>query len=150
MNNDAYGHTVSMTTDGVTDTYLVGGATEYQFPAGTSQDVVYLSIAQQFNLAQAQAAVQAFVNSRYSLETRFNLMAIWNLCNGNILLLNRTAYVKQIFTWAQAVVTYAATYMATINAMTDPAVVAATTPNFSTLISSDPLVNPVAAIQINN
>jgi len=78
MNNDAYGHTVSMTTDGVTDTYLVGGATEYQFPAGTSQDVVYLSIAQQFNLAQAQAAVQAFVNSRYSLETRFNLMAIWN------------------------------------------------------------------------
>lgn len=148
--NDAYGHTVIMTTDGVNDTYEVGGAIQYSFPTGTSEAAVYLSIAKQFNIAKATTTFQDFGLSRYSLITRFSLMAVYQLALLNILLVNRRAYLLQLFTWAQSLVTYSVTYMAAVNALSDPAAVAAMVPDFGPYIVSDPLVTPIAAVQINN
>lgn len=146
--NDSYGHTVAMTTDGVTDTYFVGGSSTYAFSAGTSQQYVYLYIAIQWNLALSQSALQAYIEQRYSLPIRFNLMAIYTsaVTSG---LTARAAYVSQLFTWATSITSYSSQYIASIKAMTDPSVVAATNPDFSSAMA-DPLVSPIAAVQILN
>lgn len=146
LDNDAYGHTVTMDSDGTIDTYTVGGSLEYIFATGTSQATAYLSMAKQFKLSVFQDAVKAFVTDHYALDTRFNFMALY-LTAG--LKLNRQAYVAQLLTWATSVVGYAATFVATVNAMSDPAVVAAAQWNFAALDSSDPKVTPIAAVAIN-
>jgi hypothetical protein len=144
--NDAYGHTVFFSTDGVTDTYLVGNASTYQFPAGTSAGVVYVSIAIQFNLAQAQIALQTWINARYSSDVRWNLNAVYT-CAVAAGLTNRAAYVFQLMTWGAALMGYSAAYIATVQAMTNPATIAATTPDF-THSAQDPLINPFSAMAI--
>jgi hypothetical protein len=147
--NDAYGNTVTLSTDGVTDTYTVNKINVYTFPAGTSLSVVYLTLAIKANILTSQAAVQSFVTSRYTLDTRFNLNALYILATQSGLT-NRATYITQLFTWAQAVVAYAATYMNSVSAMTNVTTIVNTQPNFTTLTAADPCVTPVAAIQINN
>jgi hypothetical protein len=147
--NDAYGNTVTFSTDGTYDYYAVAGYPTIQVSHGTSQAVPYLAMAKQENLTLAQAAVQQYTTGRYSLDVRYNLSVIERLAADSGLI-NRDAYVKQLFTWAQSVVTYGITYMATVQAMTDPAAIAATVPNFTTLTSSDPLVTPQGALAISN
>ena len=61
MPNDNFGRTVTFSTDGATDTYIVGAGLTLIFPAGTSQSVVYAEInsmaptLSQFPLAAAKA-----------------------------------------------------------------------------------------------
>lgn len=144
----AYGQQVTMTTDGVTDTYHVDGV-NYPFSHGTLQAVAYLAITISVNLHRFQAALQSFVSARYSTDIRLNMHAIHTLAVNNSLT-NRAAYIEQLFTWAQSIVTYATTYMGTVNALTNPTTVASTTWDFSSLASSDPLVTPQGALAISN
>lgn len=149
--NTAYGLPVTMTTDGVHDTYHVDGSETYVFAAGTAQADAYLAIAKKENLGYATQSINDFVEGRYSLHTRFSFMAIYTLATtADVPLVNRAAYIKQLFTWAQSVVSYAAAYIATVNALTDAATVASTAPDFSSLVSSDPLVTPVGALAISS
>lgn len=110
---------------------------------------VNLAVVQAQNIATAQTLIQQFVVARYSLETRFSFNALYNLAL-DAGLTNRLAYIKRLFTWAQAVIAYAATYAASVMAQTDPAVVQAMSPDFTALAAADPYVTPVAAIQIPN
>jgi len=147
--NDAYGNTVDFTTDGVTDSYLIGDSVTHAFPAGTSLGPVYLTIAIKTNIARAQPALQDFVDQHYDARTRLALNALLYCAQANGLLPNRVAYLMQVMTWVQAVIAYSAAYVATVSAMTNPATVAATQPDF-TQIAADPLVTPIAAVQINS
>lgn len=152
MNDDVFGRSVEMTSDGTYDTYTVGGAIDYVFPTGTSQAAAYLSMAKQTQIARAQLALQAFILDRYPLETRWSLLALLNDANSaaNILLVNRRAYIQQIFTWTKTVISYAATFMATVNAQTDPAAIAALKWDFTALAAADPAITPIAAVAIAN
>jgi hypothetical protein len=145
---DAYGNLVTYSTNGTTDSYATQEAS-ISVPTGTPQIAALLALSIQENIAQAQVAVQAFIDSRYSIDTRWNLNALYILAQQNNLT-NRAAYITQLFTWAQSVVTAAAVYIATVEAMTNAATVAETTPNFAPLIASDPLITPIAAIAIND
>lgn len=145
--NDGYGSTVSFSTNGTTDYYSLSSGNTYSFPHGTPQNSVYLAMAIKENISKSQYAIQAFVVSRYSLETRFSFNALYNisLAAG---LTNRTAYIMRLFTWASTIIAYAATYVASVQAMTDIPTIVATTPDLGSFVSSDPLLTPVAAIQI--
>jgi hypothetical protein len=148
--NDAYGNSVTFSTNGTTDTYLVNNNVSYAFPAGTAQAAVYLTIAIKENLAQFQTQIQAYIDGLYSLDLRFNLNAMYNLAVQAGNLPNRVAYITQLFAWAQAIVSYSASYVATVQAMTDPAIVAATSFNPASISVPNPNITPLAAIQINN
>lgn len=145
--NDAYGNAISFDTDGVYDYYTPNGYAAVRVPAGTSQAVAYVGIAKSVNLAKFQEAIAAFVESRYSTFVRLNLIGIYNNAVAR-LLLNRKAYVGQLLTWQDDVISYASTYSTSIQALTNQNTIAATTWNFSTLQSGDPLISPLAAIQI--
>jgi hypothetical protein len=140
LSNDAYGHTVTMTTDGTTDTYTVAGTQTFQFPAGTSQSVVYLSIAQQWNLQMFNTALTAMVNSHYTNETRLRWVQNWieSTVNGWT---QRLAYINTLVNWGASITNYTATYIQTIMAMNDPSVVASTTWDFSAVEAADPQIN---------
>lgn len=150
MNPDIYGRSVDFSTDGIVDVYRVGGAIPFEYAAGTDQAVAYLAFAKQGKLVQFQAALQDFLLSRYTLETRWSFIALYVTAQSNILLVNRRAYIGQLFTWASSVITLAATMGAAINAAGSEAAAAAITWDFSTLVNSDPLVSPLAAAAINN
>lgn len=150
MSNDVYGRTVSMSTDGTTDTYTVGGALEFQLPAGTAQAAAYVAFAKQGKLAQFQAALQEFILQHYALETRWNFIALYVDAQQNILLINRRAYIEQIFTWSRLIMTYAATFSATVNGSSDATAIGAMAWDFGTLGAADPLISPLAAVGIAN
>jgi hypothetical protein len=103
----------------------------------------------QRNLQEFQAAVEDFVDNSYSLEIRFNFMALYVLAT-QAGLTNRAAYISQLFTWAQAVVSYSASYAGAINAMTDIAQVTTTKWDFTKISIPNPHVSPMVAIQIVN
>lgn len=145
----AYGQAVTMTTDGVHDSYYAGTDPALTVAHGAPLSAVYLQLAKQENMQMARVALQAFVDSRYSLDTRFNFMALYTLANLSGLSA-RATYVAQLFTWAQACVYSAVAYSATVSACTTPAQVVALAPSFTALVASDPLVNPMTAIQINS
>ena len=140
LSNDAYGRTITMSSDGVTDTYVAGGAVAYQFPTGTSQAAVYLSIAQQWNLALMNIALTDFINNHYSSETRLRWVQNWieSFVNNWS---QRLAYVNTLVAWGASVSTYVAGYIQTVMALSDPNQVAATQWNFASLEGADPQIN---------
>jgi hypothetical protein len=140
LSNDAYGHTVSMTTDGVTDTYTVAGTQTFGFPAGTSQSVVYLSIAQQWNLQMFNSALTIMVNSHYTNETRLRWVQNWIESTVNSWT-QRLAYVNTLVMWGATISAYSAAYIQTVMALSDPNVVAQTVWDFSSIEASDPQIN---------
>lgn len=148
MSNDAYGHTVSMATDGTTDIYLVGGSIEYSFPAGTSQNVAYLSLAINANLLLAKAAAQDYIQSRYSRDAQIQLLVLY-LAAQRGGLTNRANYIAQLLTWLNSIIAVLGAYVAQVQALTDPAVVAATTIDMSQF-PTDPSVTMLGAVTINS
>lgn len=146
--NDAYGHTVTMTTDGTTDTYWVGSSIPYSFPAGTSQAAVYLSIAKQTNLAQFNNALTDFINAHYNLETRFRWMALYLEFQDNLLYINKYTYVKQLLTWGLSISVYTNVYVIAVMSLTTPEDVVAKDWDFSTFDASDPKLTLLACMQI--
>lgn len=149
---DGYGNSVVFSTNGTSDYYTVTGiygTNTYVFPLGTAQGVVYVKLAIAANILQAQSLIQAFLNSHYSLDLRFNFNALYLLAQANGTLPNRMAYISQLFTWAQAIVSFAAQYVTTVQAMTNVTQIINTMPDFS-LLPADPCITPIAAIQINN
>lgn len=146
--NDAYGHTVSMSTDGTTDTYLVGGSTSYEFPAGTDQGVVYLSIAKQWNLQMFMVALQSYIQGSFPVATQLQFVCMYLAAQAGGLT-NRATYIAQLLTWLNVVEAYAATYVTGIQGLSDPSVVAATIIN-TTLITAAPSVTLLGAISIPN
>lgn len=167
MTNDMYGRTVVLTSDDVNDSYLVTNADSttltVSFPTGTSQTIVYSAInslsppvsEQSLPLAMATAisnftvAINQFIALRYAMDVRLNLIGIYINATLNSLP-NRQAYIGTLLTWQNSVLVYSATYIATVQAQTSAAAVAALTWNFSTLSSTDPLVTAIAALQINS
>lgn len=167
MTNDAYGRTITLSTDGVTDTYTATNPDTtfitVAFPTGTALTIVYASlnslappVNQQSLVVATGTAIAAFTNAlnqfiaiHYTTDTRLNLLGIYNNAVVNSLT-NRQAYIGQLLTWQNSVLAFAATYIATVQAQTTPSAVAALTWNFSTLASTDPLVTAVAALQINS
>lgn len=162
--NDVYNRSVVLNSNGITDAYTItdsaGNSFELGFPIGTDISQVYASIngyetiptlpiAIADKIADFQTALQDFINSRYSIDVRFNFMALYVNAQQN-LLVNRLAYISQIFTWTSSVITYASTFVASVNASPNIAAVAALKWNFSTLSNSDPKISPMAAIQILN
>ena len=110
---------------------------------------ISVSVAIQKNLSQFQLALQAFISSRYVTDVRLNFIGMYeNAILNN--LTNRQAYIAQLFVWQNLIIEYAATYIATVKAMTDSNAILATTWDFSSLAAADPLLSPMAAIQINN
>jgi hypothetical protein len=147
ITQDAYNHSVTMTTDGTTDSYLVGGAMSYQFPAGTSDAVVAITLAIQANLILFNAALTDMVNNHYSLEQRVRWILLY--LEGQFMVLpNRLTYLNQLLTWGNSISTYAVTYIATVSAMTNPTTIAGTQPDFSAIEAADPKLTLLACMQI--
>lgn len=164
--NDIYGRTVILTTDGTIDTYTVTDSSAnmliFTFPIGTSQVQAYDSInamapginpiltaAITQNINNFQTALNTFVTSRYTSDQRMNFIGIYINAQQNNLS-NRMTYVGQLFPWQNSIITYSASYIAGIQAMTNPSQVAQSTWNFASLASSDPCITPIAALQIGN
>lgn len=112
-----------------------------------SQPLVSLTEAIENNIAQFQIAAQQFVDSHYSLEDRFNFMALYTIAIQQGLT-NRAAYITQLFIWAESIISYSTQYCAMIQAATSVAQINATYWDFTQII--DPLITPLAAIQISN
>jgi hypothetical protein len=148
MNNDAYGRTVSFSTDGTTDSYTVGESQVFNFPAGTPTDAAYLGIAIGKNIEIFQAAVSDYALNAYSYADRFTLLALYHTAQAAGLT-NRQAYIFQVMLWAEAVTAYALSYISAVKALTDPTIVVATAPDFSTITPQDPLITPLAAMAIS-
>lgn len=149
FDNDAYGRTVSMTTDGTTDTYLIGGAIGIMFPAQTPQPQVYLAFARQCNLARFQASLNDYLDSKYSQAIRLNLIGLYlNAVAEN--LANRTAYLLQILIWQNAVMSYAGAYTAALSNMTDIPTIVSTLWDPRQIAVADPQISALAAVQIPN
>lgn len=147
LQNDAYGHTVTFSTDGTTDTYVVGGSQSYQFPAGTSQSAVYLSIAQQWNLQLMNSQLTDYVNDHYSPATAQRWLYLWEEMN-EFNQPNKANYIKQGLAWSWSISQYVGGYIGTIMGMTDPNQIAATTPNFGQFDATDPKLSLIVMLQI--
>jgi hypothetical protein len=101
------------------------------------------------NIAAFQTSLQAFVDSSYGVDTRMNFIGLYINAQINGLT-NRMAYIAPLLAWQNAVIEYAATYVATVSAMTSVSTVMATAPDFSSLQASNPNLTPIAAIQITS
>lgn len=115
--NDAYGHTVEMTTVGAYDVYLVGGARSYSFATGTAQAAVYLQLAMQSNLILFNDALTQFIDLKYDIPTRLRWAILYMTFQSN-LQINKQAYVKQLLTWTSSACAYASTYISQVMAKT--------------------------------
>lgn len=149
ITSDAYGHTVSFSTDGTYDTYVVGGTRAYTFAHGASDNTVGLSIAIQENFLIFNNAISDFIGARYPLDIRSRLTILYLATQTNILLINRLAYLKQLLTWVNSISAYAATYIANVQAQTSPAIVVTLTFD-SSQFSADPGVTVLGAMSIAN
>lgn len=148
MNNDAFNHTVSMTSDGINDNYLVGGSQTFSFPTGTAEAAAYLSFTKQLALQYFNLALTEMINKHYNLETRFRWMALYLEFQNDVLSINKYAYVKQLLTWGLSISQYTNTFVISVMSQTDPAVVAAMKWDFIALEASDPNLTLIACMQI--
>lgn len=144
--NDVYDRAVYFSTNNVVDTYTTDSG-KFNFPAGTPIQVVYLSLAIKENLRLFQAELQLFINNKYTIDTRFNLMSVYVNAQLNNLT-DRMAYISQLFIWSNSIIVYCANYQAALMAITDPNVVLNTVPDLTSLDASDPKVSAFAALQI--
>lgn len=157
ITQDAYGNPVVFSTDGTTDTYVVSGTYlangspiyTYTFPAGTADTTVLLALAQKMNLIIFNQALSDFVYKHYDTETRVRWVQLWieTFTAGN--LPNRLAYINQLTTWGSAISAYTATYITTIMAITDLAVIVAKVFD-STQFAADPQINLISCLAITN
>lgn len=146
LSNNAYGQTVSRTSDGTTDYYLVGGSVTYQFPTGTPVGAAYLSITIQTNLLMFKAASQDFVQTLYPPQTQIQMLSIYLAAQASGLT-NRMAYVARLLTWINGVLAYSATYVAGVQALRDPAAVVAAQWDV-TQFPADPAITLLGAMSI--
>lgn len=146
ITQDAYGHSVTMSTDGTTDTYVVGDTNTYLFPAGTAGNVVAAKLAVQANMIIFNAALTEFVNQHYTLETRVR----WTILYMEFQLFsqpNKLAYVGQLLSWGNAISVYTAQYIGMLMALSDPAVII--TKQFDpSQFGPDPAINLLTCMQI--
>lgn len=150
MSNDVYGREINFqSTDGVFDYYLIGGSIPLQVAAGSLDASVLLASAIQCNLARFSDALNEFIKATYPTDMRLNLIGLFLNAQLNSLT-NRQNYIKQIITWQNSVISYAASYIASVQVMVDPDVVFASDWNFATLVASDPKINVFAAVAISN
>jgi hypothetical protein len=115
----------------------------------TNIPALNLSQAINANIQGFQNALMNFIDTSYSVDARLNFNAIYTLAIANSLP-NRAAYIFQLFSWAEAVVTYASTYIASIMAMTDLGTVNSTTWNFASISVSNPTVTITGALEISS
>lgn len=148
--NDAYGHTVSVTTDGVSDFYLVGGAQTFSFPTGTPENTAYLAFTKTLKFQYFMADLRVFGPSQYDQQTQMNFLSLYLAAQAAGTFPNRMAYIAQLLNWLNSMSAYAAAFVLSIQAMSDPAVVAATQWNFSTFSASNPAITLLGAVSINN
>lgn len=146
ITQDAYGHAVTFSTDGTTDTYSVGNANNYTFPAGTIDAVVAATLAIQANMIIFNAALTDYINTRYTLESRSRWMALY-LEFQAYSQPKKLAYVTQLLAWGNAISTYTSNYIIALMAMTNPTTIAATKFDPSQF-SADPQINLVACMTI--
>lgn len=147
LSNDNYGHSVNMSSDGLLDSYYVGGAMTYSFPTGTPQAAAYLSFTIQINLSMFMTAIQVYIQNLFPLQTQQQFV-IEYLTAQAASKVDRQAYIGQLLTWVDQIDTYAAAYVASVKAQTDPAVVA--TMQFDPRqIPATPNVTLVEAISIS-
>lgn len=147
ISNDVYGHQVEMTTDGVHDVYVVGGARSYTFPAGTADGPVSVAIAIQENLVIFNASLTEYINSCYSIETRTRWIALY-LEFQSFNKPNKMAYVTQLLSWGNSISIYSATYIATVMTMTDLNLILAARFD-ANQFPIDPQINLLACMQIS-
>jgi len=147
MDNDIYGRTVSMTTDGVTDTYLVGGAFDFALPAGTNSAVAYLAFAKQGKLLQFKSAITEFGQNHYDATTQQQLVILYLAAKASEKV-DREAYLAQLFAFVNSVTAYSVAFSAAVNACSDPSTIAAMQWDLSQ-IASDPGVTLAGAIAIS-
>lgn len=147
ITTDAYGHEVTMTTDGTIDTYTVGGSRGYNFPHGTSDGVVAVTLAIQANLILFNATLTDIINNHYPLESRVRWMALY-METQYLSQPNRLAYIAQLLAWGNTISVYTATYIAGLMALTNPVTISTTVPDFSAIEAADPKINLLACMQI--
>lgn len=147
LQNDAYGRTVVLTSsDGTTDYYLVGGSITYTFPTGTPTPAVYLSIVIQWNAVLFQNALRAYIQNLYDPSTVQLPLALQYLAARKGQMLDRAAYIAQLFDWLNAINIYATSYRTALLAMVSPATVVATAFDPTQISVADPGVTIVQAI----
>lgn len=144
--NDVYGHTVTVASDGVVDTYTVGGARNYAFPTGTSLGVVYVTIAIQENMIIFNNALTEFVNQHYTNESRLRWVILYLECQA-FSRPNRAAYIASLLSWGDQISVYTSAFIASLLAQTDPNVIAAMKFD-STQFGPDPAINLLTCMQI--
>jgi hypothetical protein len=144
---DAYGNIVTFSTDGTYDYYAVPGYPTLKVATGTAQATALLALAKSENLTNSTGAIEAWTESQFSLGTQNAFRNLYTLAvlNGRT---NRAAYCLQLMTWGQAVIAYAATYIAAVQALTSAATVATTVPDFTQVSVPVPAITPVGAMAI--
>jgi hypothetical protein len=146
---DVYGNPVTFSTNGTTDTYTNAVGIVATIPHKGPQALAYLSLAIQGNIALLAEAGETFAESRYDDSTRMNLLGL--AFNAYVLgLTNRLNYLMPLLTWQNSIIAYIGTYCVNVKAQTSATAVAALTPNFTQFISTDPLLTPIAAMQITD
>lgn len=124
------------------DTYLGDGS--FEPPKVT----IEAAITQK--LLDFQDAVRIFVNESYSIETRFNLNAMYNAGVASGLFPTRVAYILQLYLWTNSVVAYSAAFCLSVKAMVNVKTIQAAQWDFAKIQLPDPKVTPLAAIAIGN
>lgn len=108
-----------------------------------------LSIAKTQNIMAFNVALQRYSDSYFTNQTQFRFFVLYYNANQSATLKpNRSAYIAPLFDWMNSIISYSATYVATVMAQVD----AATALNYQwdfTQITTPPAITLMAAIQIN-
>ncbi len=146
--NDGFNNPVTITKDATYVYYNSNTAGEtYTFALATSQTAAYLSMAKQYNLSRALELTHTFISSLYTIDTRMNFFVLHMLSVTN-LLPNRQAYIEQLFTWADSIIDYFITYIATIMASSDIDAINLATPDFTSFSASNPAITLAGALSV--
>lgn len=157
--NDDYDRPVSLSSTDDTDEYTIDDSFILDFPAGTDLIQVYKTInsmkpyvpnlgtAKLNKLNEFNLAINQYINDRYTLQQRLQLLNIYILAKEDGLT-NRAAYVRQGLTWGNSIITYANSFIASVNSQDDPADVIALMWDIDANVDANPNITAGAAIQI--
>lgn len=157
--DDKYGRPISSQTDQIEDMYVFDGMGTASFPAGTKIENVYSTIeanapmvpdiinAKSDKIVEFQIAVREYTSLYYDTQTRVSFLALFAMAKEQGLV-NRAAYIAQLFTWMNSIIAYSIQFGSAVNALGDAQAVVDKQWDFSGI--TIPTITLAAAIQIGN
>ena len=114
---------------------------------GMSPSVASLSPEKRQKLLDFNDALEDYVTTYFDLKTQFRIKIIYDLAVAQGLT-NRAAYLLPLLNWVNALMSYAATFTASVMAQSDAATVAEMQWDFGQVSVSPPSVTLIGAISI--